>query len=201
MIDLGGYGGRNLAGRLGRSRFELALQRLAAQEEDDAASGWTVRLSRDRIPESLGSKDVLVHAGILLANTDTVIVAPGIANIHARDPMAMANGASDLGEAYPGRFALGIGVSHAPSVQMRGGNYGKPLSQIEDISTRWMRRSTRLPSRSRRAAHAAALGPRMLELAAHDQTGRTRTSCPSSTRFARHRSAPIRALSPRKPPC
>ena len=82
------------------------------------------------IPESLGSKDVLVHSGLLLTNTDKAIVAPGIANIHARDPMAMANGARALGEAYPGRFVLGIGVSHAPSVQMRGGDYGNPLSQI-----------------------------------------------------------------------
>ena len=30
--------------------------------------------------------------------------------------MAMANGAKTFGEAYPGHFVLGVGVSHAPSV-------------------------------------------------------------------------------------
>src|SRR3989442_9826572 len=40
------------------------------------------------LPES-GGRNVLVHSSWLLANTRKLIVAPGIANIYARDPMAM----------------------------------------------------------------------------------------------------------------
>ena len=35
-----------------------------------------------------------------------------------------------LAEAYPGRFTLGLGVSHAPAVQMRGQVYDKPLTAM-----------------------------------------------------------------------
>ena len=45
-----------------------------------------------------------------------LIVAPGIANIYARDAMAMANGQRALAEQSDGRFLLGIGVSHPPMV-------------------------------------------------------------------------------------
>src|SRR3984893_19281739 len=67
------------------------------------------------LPESRG-RDVLVHSSWLLANTKTLIVAPGIANIYARDPMAMANGQKGLNEQSGGRFLLGVGVSPAPRV-------------------------------------------------------------------------------------
>ena len=43
------------------------------------------------LPESRG-RNVLVHSSWLLANTTKLIIAPGIANIYARDPMAMKNG-------------------------------------------------------------------------------------------------------------
>ena len=58
------------------------------------------------LPESRG-RNVLVHSSWLLANTNRLIVAPGIANIYARDPMAMANGQRALAEQSGGRFLLG----------------------------------------------------------------------------------------------
>ena len=191
MRGIGGVGGRNLATMLGPlNLWSFALQRLSAADEIGAA------LEMERlgfpaiwIPESLGSKDVLVHSGLLLANTNTAIVAPGIANIHARDPMSMANGARALGEAYPGRFVLGIGVSHAPSVQVRGGEYGKPLEHM-----------TRYLDAMESAQYAApqpdppvplviaALGPRMLELAAQRADGAHPYFVPvEHTEFARRR--------------
>jgi probable F420-dependent oxidoreductase len=96
-----------------------------------------------------------------------MIVASGIANIHARDPMAMANGARTLGEAYPGRFVLGIGVSHAPSVATRGGTYGRPIEQMTAYldAMEASAYSGPLPAEPVPLV-LAALGPRMLELAA-----------------------------------
>ena len=74
---------------------------------------------------------MLAHSSWLLANTQKLIVAPGIANIYARDAMAMANGQRALAEQSGGRFLLGIGVSHAPMVQgVRGHTYGKPVATM-----------------------------------------------------------------------
>ncbi|TMB03775.1 MAG: LLM class flavin-dependent oxidoreductase, partial [Deltaproteobacteria bacterium] len=75
------------------------------------------------IPEALG-REAFTHAGFLLGATERLIVATGIANVWARDAMAMAAAQKTLAEAYPGRFLLGIGVSHAPLVAgMRGHDY------------------------------------------------------------------------------
>ena len=124
------------------------------------------------MPESVGSKEVFAHAAILLAGGKRAVVAPGIASIYARDPMAMAGGARALAEAYPGRFVLGIGVSHAPSVEARGHDYGRPVES--------MRAYLDLMDAAQYAGPAteeavplvlAALGPRMLELAAERADG------------------------------
>ena|SRR2546425_3178214 len=80
------------------------------------------------IPEALG-REAFTHAALLLAGTERLIVATGIANVWARDAMAMAAAQKTLAEAYPGRFLLGMGVSHAPLVAgMRGHDYQRPLT-------------------------------------------------------------------------
>ena len=82
------------------------------------------------IPESRG-RNALVHSAWLLAHTKRLIVATGIANIYARDAMAMANGQRALAEQSDGRFLLGLGVSHAPSVEgVRGHTYDKPVATM-----------------------------------------------------------------------
>ena len=83
------------------------------------------------IPEGLG-REAFTHAGLLLAATQRLIVATGIANVWARDAMAMAAAQKTLAEAYPGRFLLGMGVSHAPLVAgFRGHDYQRPLSFLK----------------------------------------------------------------------
>ena len=119
------------------------------------------------IPESVGSKEVFVHSALLLGASERAVVAPGIANIHARDPMAMANGALALAEAFPGRFVLGIGVSHAPSVKARGGDYGRPIEQMTTFLDAMGAAAYAGPAPGEPVPLVlAALGPRMLELAA-----------------------------------
>ena len=171
---LGGYGGRRLAGLLGRvGVWSFALQRMAARDEI-AAAGEFERHGYPAlwIPESLGSKEVLAHSGLLLANTERSVVATGIANIHARDPMAMANGAKALGEAHQNRFVLGIGVSHAPSVAMRGGTYGNPVEQMAQYLDAMDEAQYAAPAPDPPVPlMLAALGPRMLELAAQRADG------------------------------
>ena len=82
------------------------------------------------MPESRG-RNVLVIAGWLLANTKTLTVATGIANIYARDPQATVSGQLALAEQSGGRFLLGLGVSHVPLVEgLRGHRYGKPVETM-----------------------------------------------------------------------
>ncbi len=119
------------------------------------------------MPESVGSKEVLAHSALLLGASERAIVAPGIASIYARDPMAMAGGAKALAEAYPGRFVLGIGVSHAPSVKLRGSDYGKPIETMTAYLDAMEAASYAGPEPSEPVPLVlAALGPKMLELAA-----------------------------------
>jgi probable F420-dependent oxidoreductase len=174
IVGIGGVGGRALAGRLGRvGAWSFALQRLTATAEGEAMAEFE-RLGFPAvwIPESLGSKEVFAHAGILLSGSERAIVAPGIASIYARDPMAMANGARALGEAHPGRFVLGIGVSHAPSVAMRGGSYGKPVEAMRAYLNGMAVAAYAGPDLAVPVPLVlAALGPRMLELAAERADG------------------------------
>jgi probable F420-dependent oxidoreductase len=171
---LGGYGGRNLARLLGTLNvWSFALQRLTAENAGAAARAYEETGYRAIwLPESLGSKEAMAQSAILLANTHRAIVAPGIANVHARDPMAMANGAKTLGEAYPGRFVLGIGVSHAPSVATRGGDYGNPLAVMRGYLDAMAAATYAAPLPDPPVPLVlAALGPKMLELAAQRADG------------------------------
>lgn len=169
MGGIGGIGGRALSARLGRvGIWSFALQRLTAADAGAAMREYE-RLGYPAVwmPESVGSKEVFAHAALLLAGSERAIVAPGIASIYARDPMAMAGGAKALAEAHPGRFVLGIGVSHAPSVATRGGSYGKPVETMTAYLDGMAAASYAGPEPGEPVPLVlAALGPRMLELAA-----------------------------------
>ncbi len=97
---------RAALGRVGVWSF--ALQANTADAERSAVRGYErLGYGATWFPESVGSKEAFAHAGLLLAAGTRIVVGTGIANIYARDPMAMANGARTLSEAYPGRFVLG----------------------------------------------------------------------------------------------
>jgi alkanesulfonate monooxygenase SsuD/methylene tetrahydromethanopterin reductase-like flavin-dependent oxidoreductase (luciferase family) len=60
-----------------------------------------------------------------------MVVATGIANIWARDPFTMTAAQLTLAEAYPDRFLLGLGVSHARLVEgLRGHQYERPSTAM-----------------------------------------------------------------------
>ena len=122
--------------------------------------------------EGVGTKEAFTQSATLLGWTERVTVATGIANLYARDPMAAANGARTLADAFPGRFLLGLGVSHAPSVADRGHVYDRPIATMRaylDAMDAALYRPAGSPSRAPRVL--AALGPRMLELAAERTDG------------------------------
>ncbi len=78
--------------------------------------------------EIVGGKEAFAHQSVLLAATEHISTGTGIANVWARQPGAMEGGGATLGAAYPGRFVLGIGISHGPIVEMSGQIYAKPLA-------------------------------------------------------------------------
>jgi probable F420-dependent oxidoreductase len=117
------------------------------------------------IPESRG-RNALVLSSWLLFHTKRLIVATGIANIYARDPMAMASGQRTLAEQSDGRFLLGVGVSHRPTVEgVRGHAYGKPVATMRAYLQAMRQAPYGAPQPSEKPLTiVAALGPRMMAL-------------------------------------
>ncbi|HVV77643.1 MAG TPA: TIGR03620 family F420-dependent LLM class oxidoreductase [Mycobacteriales bacterium] len=149
--------------------------------------------------EAVG-REVLTAAQLLLAASDSLIVATGIANIWARDALATAAGQLALGEAYPDRFILGIGVSHKPLLDVRGEDYRTPLTFMRDyldgMDKAYDVYRAVAPS-SRPPRLLAALGPKMLALAAAGADGaHTYFVPPEHTATAREILGPDRLLVP-----
>jgi probable F420-dependent oxidoreductase len=119
------------------------------------------------MPEAVG-RNLLVHAAWLLARTSRLVIASGIANIHARDPMATVGAQYALAEQSGGRFLLGLGVSHRPLVEtMRGGKYGPPIAAMRSYLEAMARVTyASVAPAEKPKTILAALGPRMLELSA-----------------------------------
>jgi probable F420-dependent oxidoreductase len=124
------------------------------------------------IPEVAG-RDVFVHLALLLASTSRIVGATGIANIWARDAVAMAGAMKGLTEAFPERVLVGLGVSHKNLVDnVRGHSYAKPLEAMStylDAIDAAPFTSLRPTTPVRRVL--AALGPRMLQLAREKAAG------------------------------
>src|SRR3984885_5544348 len=118
-------------------------------------------------------REALTNAGVLLVGTRRIVIATGIANIYARDAVAMAAGQKTLAEAYPNRFLLGLGVSHAPLVeQLRGHRYEKPVATMRaylEAMDQAPYRSVPPPTKPLRVL--AALGPKMLKLSGERADG------------------------------
>ena len=182
---------RESLGRIGAWSFALETMP-AAEEREAAADIESFGYRAIWVPEAVDSREAFAHAGWLLSSTERAIVATGIANIWARDATAMANGWRMLSDAYPGRFLLGIGVSHQSSVGRRGSVYERPLSAMRD----YLDAMDRAPSTATEPETAprlvlAALGPRMLELGAERAHGVHPYFVPvEHTAFARQRLGP-----------
>lgn len=118
-------------------------------------------------PEALG-RESMSCAAWLLAHTEKLVVASGIANIYARDAQATAAARLSLNEMSQGRYLLGLGVSHAPLVEsLRGHDASKPLSAMRTYLEKMAGATYRAPQPHQTGELVlAALGPKMLELAA-----------------------------------
>ncbi len=97
--------------------------------------------------------------GMLLAATERVTVSSGIVSVWAGAPAEVGPAVADLEARFGGRFLLGVGASHSVIVA----NYQRPYSHVVEYLDALDALDP--PIRPERRI-LAALGPRMLELAA-----------------------------------
>ena len=187
-IDLGRVG--IWTGLLDQVPSSRAVELAAELEELGYGALW--------YPEVLG-RDPFVVAALLLPGTSSIKAATGIANVYARDPMTTANAQRTVDEAFPGRFLLGLGVSHQHLVQdLRHHQYSRPLSYMRDYLAR-MREALFLAHGPQELPEIvlAALGPKMLALSAGAAGGAHPYFVPTEhTAVAREVMGPDAALYP-----
>jgi probable F420-dependent oxidoreductase len=157
-------------GRLGVWTWLDSLS--AAEAADFAARIEELGYSMLWVPEAVG-RDPFAMLGYLAARTSKLVLATGIANIYARDPMTMRAIQHTLAEASGGRFVLGLGVSHAPMVTgIRGHEYGKPVTTMRNYLDSMEKALYLGPKADQEAPIViAALRQNMLRLAAEKASG------------------------------
>jgi len=124
------------------------------------------------LPETTG-RDPFAHIAWLAARTERLAFATGIANIYHRHPGAMHQAALTLAEQTGGRFLLGLGVSHAPLVAgLRKLEYKSPVKTMREYLAAMDASPYSGPKPAERPRTVlAALGPKMLALAAEQTDG------------------------------
>jgi probable F420-dependent oxidoreductase len=148
--------------------------------------------------ERIGGKEAFAHQSLLLSATEHIVTGTGIANVWARHPATMQGGAATLGAAYPGRFVLGVGISHAPSVERSGQTYEKPVAHMSQYLDGMDAAAGDAPATEMPVPRVlAALRPRMLALARDRADGAHPYFVPPShTPIARNALGPDKLLIP-----
>jgi len=132
----------------------------------------------------------------LLSGSEQLVVAPGIANIWAWAPAAIRAEAERLAGDFPGRFILGLGVSHAPLVAQLGQTYEQPLRKMERFLDELDHPAARAAGSELPPIVLAALGPKMLQLSARYAGAHPYFTTPEHTAEARAVLGPAPLLIP-----
>lgn len=124
----------------------------------------------------IGGSPSVEEARAYLEASDTIPVATGILNIWQHTPADVAAAQKQLRADFPDRFLLGIGVGHPEATS----DYTRPLKAMREFFD-----GLDLPKEE---LVAAALGPKMLDLAAERSLGtHPYFITPDHTTFARER--------------
>jgi len=123
------------------------------------------------VPEGGSSREIFAHLSLLLSATDRMTVCSGIANVTARHPEAMAGGARTLADGYGDRVVMGIGIGHQYTAGRRGQQWADPVGRmgayLDAMDAAKTGPTPDVPVRRL----LAALGPRMLSVAAERALG------------------------------
>ena len=135
------------------------------------------------VPEG-GGRDSLTSLATIAMKTDAVKLGTGILPIFARTPINTAMGAAGMAAVSDGRFLLGLGVGHAPTVESRDGiPFNQPMTRMRETiqiikallsgeEVNFTGKQFKITGASMGAAtpktkvpiYIAALGPQMLEM-------------------------------------
>jgi probable F420-dependent oxidoreductase len=138
----------------------------------------------------VGGSPSLAQVRPFLERSSAMTVATGILNVWQHEPADVAAQRAELAGDFPGRFLLGIGVGHPEATA----EYQSPLAKIGAFFDGLDAAAAPVPADER---VAAALGPRMLELAARRSLGtHTYFVTPEHTRFAREQVGPDALIAP-----
>jgi probable F420-dependent oxidoreductase len=165
----------------------------------DDAGAW---VDAAREVEELGfgafwipARNVFERAAALLPATRRLVVASSVVSIWTDDAAEVAAGHARLADAYPGRFLLGLGVSHRPLVERdTTRRYERPVEAMASYLDELDAAPRPVPADER---IVAAIWPRMLELARDRALGsHPYLVTPEHTRDARERLGPGPVLAP-----
>jgi probable F420-dependent oxidoreductase len=138
----------------------------------------------------LGGSPAPADARPFLQRTTTLTVATGILNVWHHDPADVAVAHAALNEEFGGRLLLGIGIGHPEATP----EYRRPLATMRDFFDGLDAAERPVPREER---VTAALGPRMLDLAAERSLGAHPYLTPTEhTRYARERVGPGALVAP-----
>ncbi|MFF9115426.1 LLM class F420-dependent oxidoreductase [Streptomyces massasporeus] len=104
----------------------------------------------------LGGNSSAVNAAPLIEATSKLTVGTSIQSIWQHEPDAAAAAFAELESAHPGRFLLGLGVSHAKRVEQYARPYSALVEYLDGLDAAGVPAERRL---------LAALGPKSLRLA------------------------------------
>jgi probable F420-dependent oxidoreductase len=121
--------------------------------------------------EGVGRESLSLGA-YLLSQTERVVIASGIAVAFCREPIAARNAARAMGELFPDRFVLGLGVSNAAGNTRRGVRYEPPVAFMQDYLARMKAAPYGAPAPTAEVPVVlGSLHPRMIALAAAETAG------------------------------
>src|SRR4051812_24509283 len=112
----------------------------------------------------LGGSPSVEQARVYVQASSTLPVITGILNVWQHDPAHVAREHAKLIADHPDRFLLGIGIGHPEATS----DYSRPLKTMRDFFDGLDSAETPVPKDQRLAA---ALGPKMLDLAAERSLG------------------------------
>jgi probable F420-dependent oxidoreductase len=134
------------------------------------------------------------HIKAVLGATKQAKVATGISNIWTHPAPEVAREHRDITKEFPGRFLLGLGISHQNVVERSGLKYEKPMAKLISYLDELDAQPTPVPVEER---ILASLGPRSLRLARDRASGTHPYFVPvEHTRIAREAVGPGKLVAP-----
>ncbi len=107
-------------------------------------------------------------AEALLDTTSRLVVGTSIVNIWMYDPPLVAASYRRVSDGHGDRLLVGLGVGHAPAVEATGQQYVRPVQTMQSYLDELDAGEPGIPKDARALA---ALGPRMLQVAAQRSAG------------------------------